>query len=160
VIELDELTLHWLAGLLEGEGSFCVGLPSNPGAPFIHVNMADEDVIAKLGGIFEVHYHVSCPKRYREKGWRQAFSVRLTGKRAVELMTLLRPLMGQRRQRQLDRAIADYKGDNRRALTDEQIEEIRRRSQDGENVLELAKEFRISKSLAYYIRSGYIYKRA
>ena len=29
--------LHWLAGLLEGEGSFMAGPPSSPGLPIIAV---------------------------------------------------------------------------------------------------------------------------
>ncbi len=41
MIDVDELTLHWLAGLLEGEGSFCVGLPSHPNSASIHIKMVD-----------------------------------------------------------------------------------------------------------------------
>ena len=33
--------LHWLAGLLEGEGTFMTGPPSSPGLPVIAVNMTD-----------------------------------------------------------------------------------------------------------------------
>jgi hypothetical protein len=43
--------LHWLAGLLEGEGSFTAGPPSSPRMPVISVNMTDEDVVARLGRI-------------------------------------------------------------------------------------------------------------
>ena len=45
--------LHWLAGLLEGEGSFMTGPPSSPGLPVIAVNMTDHDVMARIGQIFE-----------------------------------------------------------------------------------------------------------
>ena len=41
--------LHWLAGLLEGEGSFMTGPPSSPGLPVIAVNMTDQDVMARIG---------------------------------------------------------------------------------------------------------------
>ena len=49
--------LHWLAGLLEGEGSFMTGPPSSPGLPVIAVNMTDQDVMARLGRIFGRKVH-------------------------------------------------------------------------------------------------------
>lgn len=159
MIEIDELTLHWLAGLLEGEGSFCVGLPSHPNSSSIHIKMVDEDVIAKVSATWGVKYWRYYPKQYEANGWRPVYVSKVTGRRAVEFMTMLRPLMGKRRQGQIDRAIASF-SDNRRVLTPEQMEEIRRRSQNGESVLKLAKEYGISKSLAYYIRGGYTYKRS
>jgi hypothetical protein len=39
--------LAWLAGLLEGEGSFMPGPPSNPRMPIICLAMNDEDVMAR-----------------------------------------------------------------------------------------------------------------
>lgn len=158
-MEIDELTLYWLAGLLEGEGSFCAAPPSKSAKPYIYVSMTDEDVIAKVAAIFDVKYHLSRPKQGRDKNWRPIFAVRLTGKRAVELMTMLKPMMGERRQAQIDKAVATYRDEKHRALTPEQMEELRHRSQNGESVLELAKEYGISKSLAYYIKGGYTYKR-
>jgi hypothetical protein len=44
--------LHWLAGLLEGEGSFMPGPPSNSRMPIIAVAMNDADVMSRLGRIF------------------------------------------------------------------------------------------------------------
>jgi hypothetical protein len=49
----DEFTLAWLAGLLEGEGSFSRGLPSNPTKPIISLHMVDEDVVARVAAIWE-----------------------------------------------------------------------------------------------------------
>jgi hypothetical protein len=158
MIELDELTLHWLAGLLEGEGSFCVGLPSHPNSSSVHITMADEDVVAKVADIWRVKYHRFYSQQYQTNGWRPVYSAKITGRRAVQLMTLIRPLMGKRRQAQIDRAIARY-SDKCRVLAPEKLEEIRYRSQSGENVLKLAEEYGISKSLAYYIRGGYTYKK-
>lgn len=74
------------------------------------------------------------------------------------MMLLLRPLMGRRRQVQIAEALASYREDTRRVLTVEQLEELRRRALNGENVLELANEYGISNSLAYHIRNGYTYK--
>jgi hypothetical protein len=57
--------LHWLAGLLEGEGSFMVGPPSSPGLPVIAVNMTDNDVMARIGRIFERKVHLVRPRNAR-----------------------------------------------------------------------------------------------
>lgn len=155
-MEIDELTLHWLAGLLEGEGSFVAGVPANPTKPIIALQMTDEDVVAKVAAIFQVKYHRV--DMSHEKGWRDTYRLRIAGKKAVSVMKLLRPLMGERRQGQIDKALACYNGDTRKVITPEQIEAIRSRSQNGENVLTLAREYGISKSLAYAIRNGYRHK--
>ena len=69
--------LHWLAGLLEGEGSFMTGPPSSPGLPVIAVNMTDQDVMARLGRIFERRVHVVKPRNLR---WRTRYQVRVNGR--------------------------------------------------------------------------------
>lgn len=157
-MEIDELTLHWLAGLLEGEGTFTAGVPSYPHKPIVALHMTDEDVVAQVAVLFGVKYHNDRSDQRRNKLWRPSFRVRVTGKRAVEWMTVLRPLMGQRRQTQIDRALAGYSGDNRRKLTPEPIEAIRQRCQNGESLIPLAKEFGVSKSLIHYIKLGHRYK--
>ena len=42
--EIEDHDLHWLAGLLEGEGTFLKGPPSAPRAPAVQLSMADRDV--------------------------------------------------------------------------------------------------------------------
>lgn len=37
--------LHWLAGLLEAEGSFVTGSPTEPRTPKLVINMTDLDVM-------------------------------------------------------------------------------------------------------------------
>jgi hypothetical protein len=101
----DSGELHWLAGLLEGEGSFMAGPPSSPRMPIISVNMTDEDVVSRVGRIFGRKVFAYKP---RDPRWQQSYQVRVTGGRAVRWMTLLRPLMGMRRQAQIDRALASY----------------------------------------------------
>jgi len=68
---LPTAELHWLAGLLEGEGTFMVGPPSSPGLPVIAVNMTDHDVIARLGRIFERKVQVVRPRNAR---WQTSWS--------------------------------------------------------------------------------------
>jgi hypothetical protein len=98
--------LLWLAGLLEGEGSFVKGPPSRPNAIGIAVEMIDEDVIERLANLFRVAL-VRLPSRNDK--CKPTFRVLLRGDRAAALMNCLRPLMSRRRQQQIDAALASYK---------------------------------------------------
>jgi hypothetical protein len=98
--------LHWLAGLLEGEGSFMKPPPSQPNQPTVALHMTDEDVVARVANLVGVRHR---PVKNRNPGvWKDSFLLQVRGGRAVELMTTLRPLMGARRQVQIDRALANY----------------------------------------------------
>lgn len=101
-----EQQLYWLAGLLEGEGSFCKPPPSSPNSPFVALEMTDEDVVAKVANLLEISYRQT---KNRKPGiWKRSFFLQLRGKRAVVLMKELYPLMGLRRKAQIDRALAAY----------------------------------------------------
>lgn len=52
MIKIDNNDLYWLAGILEGEGSFMKGPPSAPNSPVVSCNMTDLDVIEKISKIF------------------------------------------------------------------------------------------------------------
>src|SRR3990172_2669849 len=83
----------WLAGLWEGDGTFC--LTGN--VPRMLLQMSDYDVIERAASIMKTNV------------WKQNLTV--TGKRmwgtgcngltAVEWMRIIRPYMGQRRQKQI-----------------------------------------------------------
>lgn len=96
--------IHWLAGLLEGEGSFMAGPPSAPNRPRITVTMTDEDVIARIADLWDQSYFPEKPRPGRKPTYRVA----LRGQRAVALMKELRPLMGERRQSQIAAALSSY----------------------------------------------------
>jgi hypothetical protein len=113
---LDLPELHWLAGLLEGEGSFMPGPPSNPRMPCIAIAMNDQDVMARVGRLYERKVQVVKPRNAR---WQVTYQLRLQGANAVSLMTLLRPLMGSRRRAQIDHALACYDPRPTAVLTDE-----------------------------------------
>lgn len=93
-----------MAGILEGEGSFMLGPPSKPNAPIISVEMMDDDVVAKIARLFGV-VCIHLPPR---RGYRESYKAVARGKRAVDLMRLLRPLLGNRRRAQVDAAVASY----------------------------------------------------
>lgn len=95
---MEEKDLYWLAGLLEGEGSF--DLHEKGGGrtarPRVSMSSTDEDVIAEVSRLLGV----SSYSRYRPKAWprhKDKFTVELDGPRAVELMTQIRPYMFSRR---------------------------------------------------------------
>jgi hypothetical protein len=147
--------LHWLAGLLEGEGSFMVGPPSSPRMPLISVHMTDEDVMARLGRIFERKVHVVRPRNPR---WRTSYLVRVNGGNAVRWMRLLRPLMGARRQGQIDRALASYDPRPSAVLTDDTARAALRALASGDSVKAVASHHRVSVWCIYDLRLGRTFK--
>lgn len=100
----NELDLYWLAGLLEGEGSFVAGPPSSPNCPRIQLPMTDRDVVEHAARLLDRPVWRS--DRGQEFGYKPVFLTALKGAAAVQLMKALRPAMGQRRQAQIDHALA------------------------------------------------------
>jgi hypothetical protein len=148
---ISQQDLHWLAGLLEGEGSFLAGPPSAPRSPAVQVSMVDRDIIERAGSLLGVAVMVVPSRR---DGWRTAYSVRVRGAPAVLWMQRLRPLMGGRRQAQIDRAIASYAPDPTRLLNDERATEALARLSNGESVRSVAERFGTSIWCIYDLRVG------
>jgi hypothetical protein len=94
----------WLAGLLEGEGTFLKGSPSLPWRPRVRLSMTDEDVVRRAADIVGI----KSIQRYDQKNpnWKPCYIMQVSGQRAVDLMRLIRPTMGLRRQGQIDVALA------------------------------------------------------
>lgn len=143
-----ERTLHWLAGLLEGEGAFVPPPPSAPNQPAIQVAMTDEDVIARVAELFDVQYY-----RWQRKNttYKASYQTQLRGRRAVDYMKQLYPLMGKRRQEQIDRALATYAIHDQRGeknplakLSAEQVMVIKERLRDGDKPRSIAEDMGVS----------------
>ena len=154
----EENALHWLAGLLEGEGSFLFPTPSAPGRPVIQLAMTDEDVVARVAALFSVRYH---GWQRRNSNAKLSYQVLLRGGRAVDYMQRLRPLMGQRRQQQIDQALAQYTPPDRRGdhnprsrLNREQVVAIKTRLQNGEHHAAIAADFDVSPYTILDIKLG------
>ena len=154
VLGITELDLHWLAGLLEGEGTFLAGPPSAPRSPAIQFWMTDRDVVERAAAMLDSAVMVVAPRRAH---WKTTYAVRLRGPRAVVWMRRLRSLMGTRRREQIDRAIASYAPDPRRVLDDTRAGEALRRLAAGESVKEVAERFGTSIWSIYDLRSGRTY---
>jgi len=93
-----ERELGWLAGLLEGEGSF---YQTKEGYPAISIGMNDEDVIAHAAKLMGVSVSPFVPKTGKT-----TYRVHIKSRvRAGRIMSTLYPLMGERRQRQIVAAL-------------------------------------------------------
>jgi len=156
VDELDDpLLVAWLAGLLEGEGSFMAGPPSHPRAPVVVVSMTDFDIVARVARVFRVQPLLL---RRRNVRWRDAYEARSRGRRAVEVMGAVRPHMGERRRAQIDRAIACYRPDRRRVLDDAGAMAVLQHLAEGATPREAAERAGISVWSVYDLRLGRSYK--
>jgi hypothetical protein len=135
-------------------GSFMLGPPSSPNGVSVALSMTDEDVVARVAALWGVSYHNVARERYKQMGWKPAFFVHLRGKRAVELMTQLQPLMGKRRRQQIERALASYAPNLRRKLSPEQIAEIRLKLNEGQKHGELAQQYSVDRTTISHIKAG------
>lgn len=145
----SETELYWLAGLLEGEGTFLTGSPQRPNQSIVKLWMTDEDIVARVADIWGKNY---C-RFDRNDGIRKiAYSTFIQSARAVEWMQKLRPLMGERRQAQIDRAINNYDPDYERKgrikgnitkakLNPDQVREVRIRIKKREDYQRIADDF-------------------
>jgi hypothetical protein len=90
-----DVTAAWLAGLLEGEGSFSL---SGHKQPNIKVEMTDEDVVRRAAALLGSR---NISRRISNQGYKDSFIVRIAGQRAADWMVVLHPIMGIRRQSQI-----------------------------------------------------------
>lgn len=105
--------LSWLAGLLEGEGSFLGPKPHRSGRNDLRIKcmMSDEDVVARcfelLGGSLNSRQPNACGLVVGHAR-KMVYTATLTGRRAASAMMALYPLMGDRRRRQISEAIKQW----------------------------------------------------
>ena len=120
------------------------GPPSCPQYPVITVTSTDEDVIQRVSVLLGKGY---CAIKKRQGHWRQSYNFRMQGRRAVELMLRMRPHMSQRRQQQIDAAVASYEArPNRGAskLTDEQVRSVKGMIKENRTIRFIAATCRVS----------------
>ena len=144
--------LAWLAGLLEGEGSFLKAPPSSPNCPRISLEMTDKDVVERAASL--MNGKVATRTNLKNSLWKQTYRVIIKGSRAVELMRVLHPEMGSRRRLQIDAALETYierrRGDNTRRLSEDQVRQIR--EHNCSSISSLAREFGVSRFTIRNIR--------
>lgn len=151
-MKISNLDLYWLAGYLEGEGSFIKGPPSSPGSPGITASTTDEDIAKRAADLLGVSY---CACKKKKAHWKQPFRFSKKGHEAVEIMKLLHPLMGVRRKKQIDLACASLNLSYRK-LSKSDISEICIRCKDGRfTQRQIAKDFSVSREAVNKIYSKY-----
>jgi hypothetical protein len=97
-----ECDLAWLAGLLEGEGTF----GSYAGYPVLSLEMCDLDIVsraAKILGAASVGLNVP-----DHAEWSPLYVAKISGSRAADWMRRVRPYMGARRIAAIDVALGEY----------------------------------------------------
>lgn len=87
-MERDDLV--WLAGLLEGEGTFDL---HNGKYPRIRLSMTDRDVVGRAATLMGAKVRLSLKPAPQKAQW----NAEISGEKADVLMRALLPLMGSRR---------------------------------------------------------------
>jgi hypothetical protein len=157
-IEEQRRDSFWLAGLLEGEGSFIPGPPSKPNSPRVQLLMTDEDVVKDASLLLGVSYRRA--KRYGPKAAtrKQIYFAVIKGTRAAAIMKRIQPSLGKRRQRQIEKALANYDSKirfmNGAQLTRGQVLEIYRRAHAREPQASIASDFGIHRTTVADIKRG------
>lgn len=104
----NEQEILWLAGLLEGEGSFR-WLSKTPKRKQIlaqiYLKMTDEDVVRHAANIMGVSYH---PVKMTNPTWKPAFYCQVFGQSATAIMRQILPFMGQRRSAKIEECLDEY----------------------------------------------------
>jgi hypothetical protein len=142
--------LFWLAGVLEGEGSFLRPIPSDPRRPIISCRMTDRDAVERVAAVFGTTVQANNKGRHRTE-----FAAVVKGARAVELMGVLRPMMSCRRQDAIGEAVRDYEPPWRN-LTFPDIQAICRSRANGTTISSLARNYGVSRpTIRSVVNGGY-----
>ena len=83
--------IAWLAGLIEGEGSFGF----KKGCPRIEIQMTDADVVSRAASVLGVKPRAPW---IRKDGYKPVWACCAFGSRAIGWMMTLLPLLGERRR--------------------------------------------------------------
>ena len=112
-MKVDQMDVMWLAGYLEGEGTFhAAGSKRDDGmypTLCIQVTSTDLDVLQRVGRMIEREANAVKSYQYeksiKSSNLKQQYRVRVYGHDALQLMSILHPLMGERRQDQIKQAL-------------------------------------------------------
>lgn len=108
-LNFDKFTLGWIVGIIEGEG--CLAR-NNTEDILITVHMTDKDVIAKLASLFNRPYYTR--KRKFNERLKDVYTFSLFGCIAVNLLKLIKPYLGVRRQCRADELLLMWSNKQKR----------------------------------------------
>jgi hypothetical protein len=80
---MTEAEICWLAGLLEGEGTFLKASPSRPNSPTVSLEMTDEDVVARVAHLLGNKKYQRYDRSTTHPNWKVTYRVFVRGKYAV-----------------------------------------------------------------------------
>ncbi len=95
---MKKTELAWLAGLLEGEGHFSMA----GGSPAVVLLMTDKDVVKRVSALFSSKVY---PVKDNRPNTKQAWRTIAYGDKAINIMQLVRPHMGERRGSKIDEVL-------------------------------------------------------
>lgn len=104
--------IYWLAGIIEGEGSFTHSRKKVGGAPLakITINMTDQDVLERVASITKSNLlGPYTRKENNRKDYKPWFSVQMRGNKAIQWMMTLYSLMGNRRKSKIEEILISWK---------------------------------------------------
>jgi hypothetical protein len=100
----------WLAGVLEGEGSFLAARSGGYSYPQIQMTMCDRYVLDRAMTLMpSSRIYAITDKRAVERGWSEAWMVRVNGPPAALLMRSVLRWMGSRRASAISRALSAWR---------------------------------------------------
>jgi hypothetical protein len=118
---MNKENIYWLAGILEGEAWF--GWKRTPA---LTLQMTDEDIVQRVSNLFERPYYKVRSDKRNIKG-KTLYSVGIYSNDAIAIMKIVYPIMGARRQLQIEGVINNWKSQKQHLtrLSNEEISEIR-----------------------------------
>lgn len=105
--QIPDSHIMWVAGLLEGEGSF-----SHHGNNVrVRIEMGDRDVIEQYQRILGIEdYAITVREDTRSPNRKPMYGTNVNGHRAPALMQRIHVYMGQRRRARIQRLLQQYYG--------------------------------------------------
>ena len=99
--------IAWVAGILEGEGSF--GLTNNSRCPCIWLGMSDVDVVRGVRNIIDPSINISGVNDGRLPHYKKQYRITVNGIRAIQWMMTIYPLMSRRRKEKIKELLSVWK---------------------------------------------------
>ena len=103
---MNDKDLYWLAGIIEGEG--CYTWLKRVYKPQVMISMTDEDVVRRCAEIMGTSCVKTHPPSIKKRGFKPQWHAKVTGQRAIYLMEVLYPIMGERRRARMDELYEMY----------------------------------------------------
>jgi hypothetical protein len=100
----------WLAGILEGEGSFLSAKLGRHSYPRVQMTMCDRFVLERAMTLMTgSRIYAVTDDRAIELGWSDAWIVTVNGRAAAPVMRAVLPWMGARKTRAIDRSLSAWR---------------------------------------------------